>query len=82
MKRIDVYALARFFILVALLVGIIYAGSKIDEGFKLEWDPVEKIQEVLSQDKPSNYEGSKFICKRDSAIIVCYNDWISNLTSN
>jgi len=30
MKRIDVYALARFLILVGLLIGVIYTGSKID----------------------------------------------------
>ncbi|MEK7472888.1 MAG: hypothetical protein AAB625_02505 [Patescibacteria group bacterium] len=30
MKRIDAYALARFLILVALLIGVIYTGSKID----------------------------------------------------
>lgn len=30
MKRIDVYALSRFLILVALLIGVVYAGSKID----------------------------------------------------
>ena len=30
MKRIDVYALSRFLILVGLLIGVIYTGSKID----------------------------------------------------
>ena len=30
MKRIDVYALTRFLILVGLLIGVIYSGSKID----------------------------------------------------
>ena len=30
MKRIDLYALARFLILVGLLIGVIYSGSKID----------------------------------------------------
>jgi len=30
MKRIDVYAFARFLILVGLLIGVIYTGSKID----------------------------------------------------
>ena len=49
-----------------------FEPSENDEGFKLEWIPVERIQEVLNQDKPSNYEGSKFICKRDSAIINFY----------
>lgn len=49
-----------------------FEQAEIDEGFKLEWIPVEKIQEVLIQDKPSNYEGSKFICKRDQAIIDFY----------
>jgi ADP-ribose pyrophosphatase YjhB (NUDIX family) len=48
-----------------------------DEGFKLEWIPVENVQEVLSQDKPSNYEGSKFICNRDKAIINFYNERLS-----
>lgn len=46
-----------------------FEQSENDEGFKLEWISIENIQEVLGQDKPSNYEGSKFICKRDRAII-------------
>lgn len=56
--------------------------SENDEGFRLEWIPVEKIQEVFNQDKPSNYEGSKFICKRDKAIINFYKVWIDNLLTN
>jgi ADP-ribose pyrophosphatase YjhB (NUDIX family) len=54
--------------------GVKFEQSENDEGFKLEWAPVDKIQEILSQDKPSNYEGSKFICKRDRAIIDFYKD--------
>lgn len=50
-----------------------FERNEQDEGFKLEWIPVERIQEVLNQDKPSNYEGSKFICRRDEAIINFYN---------
>ena len=54
-----------------------FEESEIAEGFKLEWVPVENIQEILGKDKPSNYEGSKFICKRDRAIINFYNERLS-----
>lgn len=45
-------------------------GEK-DEGFILEWVPLEKVEEVLKTDNPTNYEG-EFIHKRDSAIVNFY----------
>lgn len=47
MKRIDLYALARFLILVALLIGVVYAGSKIDALSKR----LEKIETRLGGPK-------------------------------
>lgn len=47
--------------------------SEIEEGFKLEWIPFEKIDEVVNNDKPSNYEGN-FIKLRDKSIIDFYKD--------
>lgn len=48
--------------------------SEKDEGFRLEWIPAGKILDVLDKDRPSNYEGSMFICKRDKAIINFYHE--------
>jgi 8-oxo-dGTP diphosphatase len=48
-----------------------FEQSEKDEGFVLKWVPVEKIEEVIGRDKPTNYEGN-FIQRRDRAIIDFY----------
>lgn len=55
-------------------VEVHFEQSEIDEGFKLEWVPAGEILDVLDKDRPSNYEGSMFICKRDKAIIDFYHE--------
>lgn len=55
-------------------VEVHFEQSEIDEGFKLEWVPAGEILDVLDKDRPSNYEGSMFICKRDKAIINYYHE--------
>lgn len=42
--------------------------SEIDEGFELDWVPIESAIEVISSSKPTNYEG-QFIVKRDLFIL-------------
>lgn len=42
--------------------------SEIDEGFELKWLPKENVIEIMSNSKPSNYEG-QFIVKRDLYIL-------------
>lgn len=42
--------------------------SEIDEGFELNWIPIESAIEVMSSSKPTNYEG-QFIVKRDLFIL-------------
>lgn len=48
-----------------------FEESEIEEGFVLEWVPIEKIEEVIGNDKPSNYEGG-LINRRDKEIINFY----------
>ena len=38
--------------------------SEVDEGFELMWVPLDEAIELISQDQPSDYEGT-FIVKRD-----------------
>lgn len=43
--------------------------GEIDEGFKLEWVPLDKIDKVLNEDNPTNYEG-RFIKIRDKSRVL------------
>jgi ADP-ribose pyrophosphatase YjhB (NUDIX family) len=52
--------------------------GEIDEGFELEWVSTEEIDEVLANDKPTNYEG-KFIKLRDKSIVEFYKNKLSVL---
>ena len=47
--------------------------SEIDEGFELQWIPLDKAIETLKKDEPKNYEG-KFIQKRDLNVLRFYKD--------
>lgn len=47
--------------------------GEIDEGFKLEWVPLDKVDEVLQKDLPTSYDG-KFISMRDKRIIQYYRE--------
>ena len=55
-----------------------FEQGEIDEGFKLEWVTFEKIDEVLKNDNPTNYEG-KFIKIRDKSIVEFYRDKLRKL---
>ena len=55
-----------------------FEQEEIDEGFKLEWLPFEKVGEVLKNDNPTDYEG-KFIKIRDKSIIEFYRDKLNKL---
>jgi len=48
-----------------------FVHDEIDDGFKLEWVPIEEIDGVMSKDEPADYEG-KFIHKRDQRILEFY----------
>jgi 8-oxo-dGTP pyrophosphatase MutT (NUDIX family) len=48
-----------------------FEQSEIDEGFVLEWIPASKVEELMSNDKPSNYEGG-LIQRRDGAAVKFY----------
>lgn len=50
--------------------------KEIDDGFKLEWVPFEKIDEILEKDDPTSYDG-KFIKMRDKSIVEFYKDKLS-----
>lgn len=50
--------------------------EETNHGFKLEWVPFDQIAQVLKQDAPSDYE-SKFIMRRDAAIINHFKDILS-----
>lgn len=52
--------------------------GEIDEGFKLEWIPIEKIDRIFKNDNPTNYEG-KFIKIRDISIIKFYRNKLNKL---
>lgn len=54
--------------------------DEIDEGFTLEWLPIEKVDEVLNNDNPTNYEG-KFIQIRDRSIYEFYKDRLDKINS-
>lgn len=54
--------------------------DEIDEGFTLEWVPIEKIDEILNSDYPTNYEG-KFIQIRDKSIYEFYKDRLGKINS-
>lgn len=45
--------------------------SEIDEGFELQWIPIDQVIKTLEDDKPMNYEG-KFIQMRDLAVLNFY----------
>jgi len=45
--------------------------DEIDDGFELKWVPVEKLNEILENDSPTNYEGN-FIRMRDMSIVKFY----------
>lgn len=47
--------------------------GEIDEGFELRWVTPQEAWDLVSSDKPKNYEG-KFIQKRDSAVLNFYKD--------
>ncbi len=55
-----------------------FEPGEIDEGFKLEWVPFEKVDEVLKNDNPTSYEG-KFIKMRDKSIIEFYRNKLQEL---
>lgn len=55
--------------------------GEIDDGFKLEWIPFDKIEEVLKNDNPTNYEG-KFITIRDKSIVEFYRDRLHKIFVN
>jgi 8-oxo-dGTP diphosphatase len=42
--------------------------GEIDEGFKLDWIPLNEAIKLMENDKPENYEG-KFIRERDLAFL-------------
>lgn len=52
--------------------------GEIDEGFKLEWIPIKKIDEVFKTDNPTDYEG-KFIKIRDKSILEFYRNKLHKL---
>ena len=54
--------------------------KEINEGFTLEWVPIEKIDEVLNSDNPTNYEG-KFIQIRDRSIYEFYKEELARINS-
>ena len=47
--------------------------DEINDGFVLEWTPFEKVEEILYNDVPKNYEGP-FIKLRDKSIFEYYKD--------
>ena len=48
-----------------------FEQSEKDEGFVLEWILASEAEELISKDKPSNYEGG-LIQRRDRAVIKFY----------
>jgi len=48
-----------------------FEKGEIEEGFVLEWFPIEKAEKLIRSDKPRNYEGT-FIRRRDLAIFEFY----------
>ncbi|MDD5710800.1 MAG: NUDIX domain-containing protein [Candidatus Colwellbacteria bacterium] len=65
------------YVFLAKVVGEIgkskFEQGEIDEGFELGWVPFEKIDEILKNDSPTNYEG-KFITIRDKGIYEFYKE--------
>jgi len=47
--------------------------GEIEEGHDLEWIPIEKIEELISKENPTEYD-DKFIHFRDLSIINFYKD--------
>lgn len=45
--------------------------GEIDEGFQLVWVPIEKVESILSKDKPLDYQGM-FVHFRDPKIFEFY----------
>lgn len=54
--------------------------DEIDEGFTLDWIPIEKVDEILDGDGATNYEG-KFIQIRDRSIYKYYKDKLDRINS-
>lgn len=52
-----------------------FTDSEKEEGFVLEWVPVDQIEKILASDEPLDYEG-KFIQKRDRAIVEFYKEYL------
>jgi len=54
-----------------------FEQNEIDEGFQLEWLPIEEVGQVLSKDNPLDWE-SKFIHLRDKEIFKFYQNQLSD----
>lgn len=48
-----------------------FEQSEIDEGFQLEWVPINDVEKIMSEDKPTDWEG-EFISLRDKEIFKFY----------